>query len=74
MREKIGFAKWVLNWVGGKQEWNESIEECMIREAKEEIIPFCFNIDNESYRRQKGWTRIWKECRWIILTKNINYI
>jgi len=37
LREKIGFAKWVLNWVGGKQEWNESIEECMIREAKEDI-------------------------------------
>ena len=35
--KKRGFAKWVLNWVWGKQEWNESIEECMIREAKEEI-------------------------------------
>jgi len=35
--KKRGFAKWVLNWVWGKQEWNESIDECMIREAKEEI-------------------------------------
>ncbi len=35
--KKRGFAKWVLNWVGGKQEWNETIEQCMIREAKEEI-------------------------------------
>ncbi len=32
-----GFAKWVLNWIWWKQEWNESLEECMIREAKEEI-------------------------------------
>ena len=32
-----GFAKWVLNWVWWKQEWNESMWECMIREAKEEI-------------------------------------
>ena len=35
--KKKGFAKWVLNWVWWKQEWNESIEKCMIREAKEEI-------------------------------------
>ena len=35
--KKRGFAKWILNWVWGKQEWNESIDECMIREAKEEI-------------------------------------
>jgi 8-oxo-dGTP pyrophosphatase MutT (NUDIX family) len=35
--KKRGFWKWVLNWVWGKQEWNESIEKCMIREAKEEI-------------------------------------
>lgn len=38
--KKNGFAKWVLNWVWWKQEAAESIEECMIREAKEEI-----NID-----------------------------
>ncbi len=35
--KKKGFALGVLNWVWWKQEWNESIEECMIREAKEEI-------------------------------------
>ena len=35
-----GFAKWVLNWVWWKQEGSETIAECMIREAKEEI-----NID-----------------------------
>jgi 8-oxo-dGTP pyrophosphatase MutT (NUDIX family) len=35
--KKRGFAKWVLNWVWGKVEWCESLEECMIREAKEEI-------------------------------------
>ncbi len=35
--KKRGFAKWVLNWIWGKQEWCENIEECMIREAKEEI-------------------------------------
>jgi len=35
--KKRGFAKGVLNWVGGKQEWSETIEGCMIREAKEEI-------------------------------------
>jgi len=35
--KKRGFAKWVLNWVGWKQDKWESIEECMIREAKEEI-------------------------------------
>ena len=35
--KKRGFAKWVLNWVWGKLEWNETIEECMIRETKEEI-------------------------------------
>ena len=32
-----GFAKWVLNWIWWKQEWNETLEKCMIREAKEEI-------------------------------------
>jgi ADP-ribose pyrophosphatase YjhB (NUDIX family) len=35
--KKRGFAKWVLNWVWGKVEWCESLDECMIREAKEEI-------------------------------------
>jgi len=35
--KKRGFAKWVFNWVGGKVEWSETIEQCMIREAKEEI-------------------------------------
>jgi len=35
--KKRWFAKWVLNWVWGKLEWNESLEECMIRETKEEI-------------------------------------
>jgi|SaaInlStandDraft_7_1057024.scaffolds.fasta_scaffold06835_5 8-oxo-dGTP diphosphatase len=35
--KKRWFAKWVLNWVWGKSEWDETIEECMIREAKEEI-------------------------------------
>ena len=35
--KKKGFAKWVLNWVWWKLEWNESMEQCMIREAKEEI-------------------------------------
>ena len=32
-----GFAKWVLNWIWGKQEGDESMDKCMIREAKEEI-------------------------------------
>ena len=35
--KKRWFAKGVLNWVWWKQEWCESIEECMIRETKEEI-------------------------------------
>jgi len=35
--KKRGFAKWVLNWVWWKQDKWETIEECMIREAKEEI-------------------------------------
>lgn len=35
--KKRWFAKWVFNWPWGKQEKNETIEECMIREAKEEI-------------------------------------
>ena len=35
--KKRWFAKWVLNWVWWKLEWKESIENCMIREAKEEI-------------------------------------
>lgn len=35
--KKRWFGKWVLNWIWWKQEWNESIEECMIREANEEI-------------------------------------
>ncbi len=35
--KKRGFAKGVLNWVWGKQEWCETMEKCMIREAKEEI-------------------------------------
>ena len=35
--KKRGFAKWVLNWVWWKSEGIETIEECMIREAKEEI-------------------------------------
>ena len=35
--KKKGFAKWVLNWVWWKQDKWETIEECMIREAKEEI-------------------------------------
>lgn len=32
-----GFAKWVLNWIWWKREWNESMWECMKREAYEEI-------------------------------------
>jgi len=35
--KKRGFAKWVLNWVLWKQEKWETIDECMIREANEEI-------------------------------------
>ena len=35
--KKRGFWKWVLNWVWWKQEGEESIEDCMIRETKEEI-------------------------------------
>ncbi|MDP2090992.1 MAG: 8-oxo-dGTP diphosphatase [Candidatus Gracilibacteria bacterium] len=35
--KKRGFGKGVLNGIGGKQEGNESTEECMIREANEEI-------------------------------------
>ena len=35
--KKTGFAKGVLNWVWGKQEQGETMEECMIREAREEI-------------------------------------
>lgn len=35
--KKRGFAKWVLNWVWWKSEGTETIDECMIREAKEEI-------------------------------------
>jgi len=35
--KKRGFAKGVLNGVWGKQEWTETMEKCMIREAKEEI-------------------------------------
>lgn len=35
--KKRGFAKWVLNWFGWKIENCESIDECMIRETKEEI-------------------------------------
>ena len=35
--KKRGFAKWVLNWVWWKQDKWETMEECMIREAKEEI-------------------------------------
>jgi len=38
--KKRWFAKGVLNWIWWKQEWDESIDMCMIREAKEEI-----NID-----------------------------
>jgi len=47
--EKIRwFAKGVLNWIWGKREWNETMEECMIREAKEEI-----NIDIT--KQEKVW-------------------
>ena len=35
--KKRGFAKWVLNGVWGKVEWCENLDDCMIREAKEEI-------------------------------------
>jgi 8-oxo-dGTP diphosphatase len=35
--KKRWFGKWVLNWIWWKQEENETIEECMIREANEEI-------------------------------------
>lgn len=35
--KKRWFAKWVLNGIWGKSEENESIEDCMIREAYEEI-------------------------------------
>jgi len=35
--KKRWFAKWVLNGVGWKQEDGETIRDCMIREAKEEI-------------------------------------
>ncbi len=35
--KKTGFAKWVLNGVWWKQDGGETIEECMIREAREEI-------------------------------------
>ncbi len=42
------FAKWVLNWIWWKQEWEENIDYCMIREAKEEI-----NID--IIKQEKVW-------------------
>ena len=35
--KKRWFAKWILNGVGWKQEDDETIRDCMIREAKEEI-------------------------------------
>ena len=35
--KKRGFAKWVLNWVWWKREWNETMDDCMKREANEEI-------------------------------------
>ncbi len=35
--KKRWFAKWVLNGIWWKTEPNESIEECIIRETKEEI-------------------------------------
>lgn len=35
--KKRWFAKWVLNWIWGKKEESESIQDCMIREAYEEI-------------------------------------
>ena len=36
-RKKTWMATGVFNGVWGKQEWEESIETCMIREAREEI-------------------------------------
>ena len=36
-RKKTWMATGVYNGVGWKQEWEESIETCMIREAREEI-------------------------------------
>ena len=36
-RKKQWMAQWVYNGIGWKLEWEESIEQCMIREAKEEI-------------------------------------
>ena len=35
--KKRWFAKWVLNWIWGKVDWDESLDNCLIREAKEEI-------------------------------------
>lgn len=35
--KKRWFAKWVLNWVWWKVDKWEKLEDCMIREAKEEI-------------------------------------
>ncbi len=35
--KKRWFGMWVYNGIGGKQEWTETMEECMIREANEEI-------------------------------------
>ena len=62
--KKRGFAKWVLNWVWGKLEWSESIEECMIREAKEEIgidIKLedmdCIWILHFYFENNKGWNQ-----------------
>lgn len=35
--KKKWFAKWVLNWIWWKIDNGESIEDCMKREAQEEI-------------------------------------
>jgi len=43
--KKKGFAKWVFNWVWWKQELNESIGDCMIRETKEEIWVDILSMD-----------------------------
>lgn len=43
--KKRWFAKGVLNWVWWKQDAWETLEECMIREANEEIWIDIFNMN-----------------------------
>ncbi|MDD2871716.1 MAG: 8-oxo-dGTP diphosphatase [Candidatus Gracilibacteria bacterium] len=46
--KKRGFGKGVYNGIGGKQEADETIDKCMIREANEEIG---INIDEKDLEK-----------------------